>query len=722
MVEDFPTTQDVEPERYELHEPSRYRFALDRRRFLGVAGAGLMLTATSGAAQRGTGEDSGPSVSARLHLSPDGRITVMTGKVEVGQGSRAQLSQAAAEELRVPVEQIDLIMADTALTPDDGSTSGSRTTPSTVPAVRKAAAAAREILRNLAGRQWNVDPDSLRVEEGSVIDARGKRRLRYADLAASGSLDGALAQAVPADVQVQPVESWKVLGTSVRRPNGRDLVTGKHRYPSDIVPPRMLYGKVLRPPRYGAVLESIDLSPAREMAGVTVVRDGNFVGCVAATSYRAQQALEALEATAKWSHPGDYPSSRDLFSYLKTHAVTEASGRRGPRVRREGSPEEVLAAARQVHSAAYQVAYIQHAPLEPRAAVAEWEGDRLTVWTGTQRPTGVRQELARAFHLPEERVRVIVPDTGGAFGGKHTGEAAVEAARLARAAGRPVSLRWTREEEFTWAYFRPAGLMEIRSAQDPEGRLLAWEFINYNSGASALESPYQIPHRREEFRYCDSPLREGSYRVLAATANNFARESFMDELAAAAGKDPLEYRLSHLADPRLRAVLEAAAGRFRWEERRKNRRPHRGVGLACGTEKGSYVAACVEVEVDPKAGALRILHLCHAFECGAIQNPDNLRAQVEGCTVMTLGGTLLEEIRSEEGRILNPRFSQYPVPRFRDVPPLETLLLDRPDLPSAGAGETPMIAVPAAVANALFDAGAPRLRSLPLNLQSLRES
>jgi isoquinoline 1-oxidoreductase len=249
----------------------------------------------------------------------------------------------------------------------------------------------------------------------------------------------------------------------------------------------------------------------------------------------------------------------------------------------------------------------------------------------------VRRELAEAFRVSEDRVRVIVPDTGGGFGGRHTGEAAVEAARLAKAAGRPVSLRWTRDEEFTWAYFRPAGLIEVRAGMDADGRLVAWDFTNYNSGASALESPYEIPHAREQFCYCESPLREGSYRALASTANTFARESFMDELAAASKADPLDFRLRHLKNERLRAVLQAAAERSGWRNRGKERGSGKGIGLACGTEKGSYVAACVEVAVDRQRGAVRVLKIYQAFECGAIQNPDNLRSQVEGCIVMTLG-------------------------------------------------------------------------------------
>lgn len=681
---------DSELERYELLEPRRYEFALGRREFFRLTGAGLWITAWAPA------EAAAPpgSVAARIHLGEDGRITVLTGKVEVGQGSRTELTQAAAEELGVAVEQVTLIMGDTALTPDDGGTFGSRTTPATAPAVRKAAAAARRILAELSREQG--------------------RRLDYADLARMPEAARRFERAVPGDVTLTPARDWKVLGASVARVNGRDIVTGAHRFPSDIVRPGMLYGKVLRPPGYGAALASLDLEPARRMPGVVVVRDGDFVGCAAPTSWRAQQALEAIARTASWNQT-PHPSSRELFDYLKRHARPAQPGA----MRTRGAPDSGLAPA-QVLGAVYQTAYIQHAPLEPRAAVAEWQGENLTVWTGTQTPVRVRQELAEAFRLPLERVRVIVPDTGGAFGGKHTGEAAVEAARLAKAAAKPVSLRWSREEEFTWAYFRPAALIQLRAGLDEHGRIVLWEFTNINSGAAALESPYEIPHAKEQFLLSDSPLRQGSYRVLAATANNFARECFMDELAARAGADPLDFRLAHLQNERLRAVLDAAAGRFGWRRRRTGRGEGRGIGLACGTEKGSYVAACVEVEVDRSRGEIRVLSVTQAFECGAILNPANLKAQAEGCVIMALGGALKEEIRFENGRVLNARFSRYPVPRFADVPPIETILLDRRDLPSAGAGETPMIAVPPAVANAVFDACGVRLRSLPLQGEALK--
>jgi len=704
-----------------------------------LLGAGLLITVSGeAAAQRRGGPGGGPrggpgrrnasTVAARLHVAQDGTITVMTGKVEMGQGSRAQLTQAAAEELRVPPGRIRLIMGDTDLVPDDGITAGSRTTPSTVPAVRRGAAAARALLVDLACKRWKVDTSGVEVREGAVVDKAAKRTLSYAELARTEDLAKAFAAAIPGDVAVTPVSQWKVLGTSLPRPNRRDLVTGAHRYPSDIVRPKMLYGKVLRPPSYGARLTSIDLAPAKAMEGVVAVRDDQFVGCAAPSLFLAEQAVAAIAATAVWE-PAPHPSSDELFTYLKEHARGGEGGRRGgPRAgakspaerSAEGPAKDGSTGAAKMLRATYEVAYVQHAPLEPRAAVAEWNDGKLTVWTGSQNPMGVWGQVAAAFELPRDQVRVIVPDTGAGFGGKHTGEAAVEAARLARAAGRPVSLRWSRTEEFTWAYFRPAAVIEIEAALDAAGTLLSWDFTNINSGSAAVDSPYDVPRKRCRYVPSDPPLRQGSYRALAATANNFARESFMDELAHAAGSDPLAFRLAHLKEPRLRAVLEAAVKRFGWAERKAARPAGVGVGLACGTEKGSFVAACVEVAVDRKQGKIQVRRVCEVFECGAVQNPDNLLAQVQGCISMGLGGALAEEIRFEDGKVLNASFSTYHVPRFRDVPELDVHLLNRPDLPSVGGGETPIIAVAPAIANAVFQATGVRIRSMPIRGTALK--
>jgi len=342
------------------------------------------------------------------------------------------------------------------------------------------------------------------------------------------------------------------------------------------------------------------------------------------------------------------------------------------------------------------------------------------VWTGTQRPFGVRGELAEAFRIPEDQVRVLMPDTGSAYGGKHTGEMAIEAARLARAAKRPVKVSWTREEEFSWAYFRPAGVIDVTSGVQKDGTITAWEFHNYNSGMAGIRTYYEIPNQRIVFHPTRSPLRQGSYRALAATANHFARESHMDELAHVLDIDPLEFRMRNLKNERLRTVFQTAANKFGWGK--ATRGPNRGFGMGGGYEKLGNIATFAEVDVNRDSREVRVVRVVSAFECGAIVNPDNLQSQVEGSNIQGLGGALFEAIEFENGKIVNGKLSQYRVPRFSDLPVMETVLVDRKDLPSAGAGECPMIGLAPAIANAIFDATGVRLRSLPLVPDGLRMS
>jgi CO/xanthine dehydrogenase Mo-binding subunit len=695
-------------------------FTISRRTFVQSLGAGLVITVTEAISwgQRrvgrggggGGGQGGGMPVVVRLHLNQDGTIAAMSGKVEEGQGARTELSQAAAEELRVPFDRIRIVMADTDFVPDDGITAGSRTTPGNVPPMRQAAATARELLTRFAAKQWRVEANTLEVRNGAITNQATKQKLTYADLAKSSEIAEAFKQPIESNVALTSVSDWKVMGNSVARANWRDLVTGMHRFPSDIVRPNMLYGRVLRPPAYRATLESIDLSAARAMKDVVVVQEGGFVGFAAPTLFQATAAMEAAAKTASWKLAPAGPSNKTIHAYLKEHARTGSPGEKG------------FADAAKTLTATYTLAYIQHTPMEPRAAVAEWQDDKLTVWAGCDGPYRVKGDLMRLFNLPAERVRAIVPDMGGGFGGKHNPDAALEAARLAKAAGKPVWVRWTRAEEFTWAYFRPAAVIECRGGLDARGKLVAWDFVNINAGGAAIDAPYRIPNKRTQSVGSDSPLAQGAYRCLAATGNNFARESFIDELAAAAGADPLEFRLAHLDNDRIRTVLETAVKHFRWSERRKKITPELSVGLACGTEKNSVVAACVEVAIDRKKGEIKVREVCEAFEPGPIINPANLTSQVQGCIIMGLGGALTEEIQFENGRILNANFADYRVPRFRDVPKIDVHLVNKTDIPSAGGGETPIIALAPAIGNAVFAATGIRLRSMPMRGEALREA
>jgi nicotinate dehydrogenase subunit B len=710
---DLESFTGPEPGRHELNARSRYRFELARRDFFKLLGGGLLVLCTFDPARAQQSESGGGGrrgggrvpneIGAWLHIGEDGTVTVFTGKTEVGQNIRTSLTQAVVEELPVSISSVRLVMADTDLVPFDQGTFGSRTTPQMNAQLRRVAAAARETLLDLAAAHFNADRASLAITDGKIFHRDSGRVVSFGELTKGQRLTQTISESTP----TKSPSEWTIAGSSVPKVGGRVFVTGRHKYTSDLKLPGMLHGKILRPVSYGATLANADTLAAESTAGVAVVRDGDFLGVAAPDARTATRALESI--LAEWKPKAEpQPSNAELFQHLKQHADAPGSsssgggggGNRG--ANNTGSIEAGLADAAHKLSSTYTLAFIAHAPLEPRAAVAQWgEDGRLTVWTGTQRPFGVRSDLARALTIPEDRVRVIVPDTGSGYGGKHTGEAAIEAARLAKGAGKPVKLVWTREEEFVWAYFRPAGVIDIASGVRSDGTITAWEFHNYNSGPAAIATPYEIANQRVQFHPSRSPLSQGSYRGLASVANNFARESHMDDLAHAVRMDPLEFRLKNLRHERLRAVFEAAAKSFGWGRDKSG--DGRGFGIAGGTDKGGYVVTCVEVTVDRARGG-----------CGAIVNPEHLLNQVEGSVVMGLGGALFEVIEFGDGRIKNPGFANYRVPRFRDLPPMKTELLNRTDLAPAGAGESPIIGIAPAIGNAIFAATGVRLRALPL--------
>jgi isoquinoline 1-oxidoreductase len=617
-----------------------------------------------------------PHGGAWIHVASSGAVRAFAGKVEIGQGTRTALAMLVAEELGVPLNAVEVTLGDTDQTPWDIGTFGSRSMPDAGQRLRLTAAAAKQLLAAAA-----LSP--------------GQRRLETIDPTQFAS-------------QLAPPSSWRLAGRPEGAPNegDRDAVTGARRYGGDLRRPAMLHGRVLRPPAYGAKLKALDSSAVAAISGAVVVQEGDFAAVAAPDPVRADAALEALRPA--WELDPSAPSEREIVAHLRAHP-TEGEGFLAATHHAAGDVGAALRSAPIVHAATYTTAYIAHAPLECRSALAEWSSARsVTVWVGTQQPFGVRSEVAQVFGLAEEQVRVIVPPTGSGFGGKHDSQTAIAAARMARAAGRPVRVRWSREEEFEWAYFRPMAVIDVRSGALADGTLVAWDFRNVNSGSAAVMTPYDVPHQRVEHQPAESPLPQGAYRALAATANTFARESHMDELARHVGVDPLELRLKNLrSDDRLRAVLLTVAERFGWSAR------PRGSGLACGLEKGGRVATAVEVSV-LSTGAVEVVRIVTGFECGAIVNADNLRNQIEGATVMGLGGALFEAIHFEAGRVTNPRFSAYRVPKMSDVPPIEVLLIERKDQPPAGAGETPLIAVAPALANAIDDATGRRVRSLPI--------
>ncbi len=639
--------------------------AAGERDWFGPLGDGLMVVLEPPPAAPGSWSTGG---GAWLHVAPDGSVTAFTGKVDVGQDNTTALRLLVAEELAVDLASVRLVMGDTDLCPYDMGTFGSRSMPDAGEALRATAAAARSLLPVTTG----------------------ERRVGV----------------VTAGPAATPPRDWRVAGRP-RVPEGIvDVVTGRRRYVSDLALAGLRHGAVLHPPVPGATLRSFDAS-ALEGTGVQVVRSRHVTGVVAGDPAAAHAALAALRVD--WDRPAA-PSDRDIESYLRTHRSAEARGWGGPVLQESGDPDAALASAATLLKATYTTAYIAPAALETHGAMARWDDDgRLTLWVGTQTPFATRAQVAAELDLAEERVRVVVPATGGGFGGKHGGGVALEAALLAREAGTPVKVAWSRHEEFMAGTLRPAAVIDVQSAATRDGELRAWTFTNINAGAAALATPYRVADQRLEYRPADSPLLQSSYRALAATANNFARESHMDELAEALGIDPVEFRRRNLADERLVAVLDAVAERFDWRERRAGT----GRGIAIGLEKGGRVATAAQVE-DAGGGAFRVTRLVSVYECGAIVNPLTVRNQVEGATVMALGGAMFEAIRFVDGEITNGSFASYRVPRLPDIPLIEVVLIDRPDIAPAGAGETPMIAVAPAIANAAFDLTGYRRRSLPL--------
>jgi len=475
----------------------------------------------------------------------------------------------------------------------------------------------------------------------------------------------------------------------------------------------MLYGAVLRPPVPGAVLESVDTQSAEDIPGVTVVHENGLVAALADNVIKARTAVAAMHP--RW---GNLPSpTGDVEQYLRSHPLPDEGWERAVD-EATGDIDTEFAAAETCINVAYTTAFVAHVPLETSSAFAAWDRGRVTCEVGTQTPFRARSRVGAVCGIDEADVRILVPHTGGAYGGKHGGDLAAEAAILARAVGRPVLVHWSRDEEFTAGYLRPMAIIDIRAALDKKQAIAVWDHEVINAGPAGLTPPYEIGVRRLRSQPASAPVHQGAYRALGANANNFARESAIDELAFSVGVDPLEFRLRHLDDERLAEVLRQSARLFGWSERiQTHTRDRVGYGLAVGLEKGGRVATCAEITVDAD-GHVRPVRLVTAYECGTVVDPDVVQSQIEGATVMALGGALWEAVPIVDGRPAVTSLATYPAPRAADIPEIDVIPLARPDPPPAGAGETPMIAVAPAIANAIFSATGQRRRHLPLDPRS----
>ncbi len=690
--------------------------ASTRRRFLQLFGGGIVVAVSARDLLALQEEAPRPSLvrelpedfNAFLRIGEDGRVTCFTGKIEMGQGVVTSLAQTLADELEVPLEVVDMTMGDTDLCPWDMGTFGSMTTRFFSPALRAAAAEAREVLLELAAERMQVPRERLSARAGRIVDTTDPARsVSYAELAKGQAIGRRLGR----KAVLESVADFEVVGRPVLRRDAEVKVTGRAQYAGDLRRDGMLYARLLRPPAHGATLRSIDVAQVAGVEGATVVRDGDLMAVLHPTPDGAEQALAQVKA--QWDSPASVLDQDSIFDHLvKVAPAVETVAEGGN-----------LAAGRAAASAAarhtYHDGYRVHAAIETHTALAAFSDDRLTIWASTQTPYPLRAEAAEALGLSEDAVRVVPPFVGGGFGGKTANRQAIEAARLARLTGRPVQVAWTRAEEFFYDHFRPAAVVTIDAGVTPAGRIAYWDYAVYFAGDRGADQFYDVPHHRTVAAPTGfwgvpgaHPFAVGPWRAPGNYTNTFARESHVDILAAAAGLDPVEFRLRNLSDTTMRGVLQAAAARFAW---RPAKAPSgRGQGVACGIDAGTSVALAAEVEVDRNTGRVRVTRLVCAQNMGLCVNPAGATIQIEGCLTMGLGYTLAEEVRFKGGEVLDRNFDTYELPRFTWLPAIETVIIDAPNEPPQGGGEPAIIVVGAAIANAVFDAVGARVLRMPL--------
>lgn len=692
-----------------------YTARYSRRDFAKFIGGGLVFCFSSrGLAQApkgkmpGFGPPAGASDwNAYLRIGADGRVTVFSGKIEMGQANTTALAQMAAEELAVPVDSIDMVMGDTDLCPWDMGTFGSMSVSVYGAALRSAAAEAREILLELGSERLSVPVSELKAENGAVVAGSGKR-VAYADLARGEKITRKPARK-PA---VKTPAEFKVIGQSVERLDARAKVTGAAKYAGDLRFPGLLYAALVRPPAHGATLRTVDTSEAEKVPGVRVVREEGLVALLAEDPETARLARSKVKA--EYEIPDTKVDQKSIFEHLLAKAPQPQSQEK------RGDLAEGEKAAVRIFEHAYYNGYGAHAPMEPHTAVARMEGDKLTLWLSTQAPFMAQTQIASQLKPAPGKVRIITPQVGGGFGGKSiTSNEALEAARLAVVTGKPVMVAFDRREEFFYDAFRPAAIVKIRSGIDSAGKICLWDYQVYYAGNRSAEQFYDVPHNL--MRVYGSwmaapgvhPFNTGTWRAPGANINVFARESQIDIMAAHLEEDPLEFRLRNTSDARMRRVLEEAARRFGYSPAPAPSR--RGIGMACGIDAGSYVAEIAEISVD--GGRITVRRITAAQDMGVCVNPKGSVMQMEGCITMGLGYALTEEIEFQGGKILTTNFHQYRIPRFSMLPAIDAFVVKNDALAPQGGGEPAIVPVGGAIANALFDSTGLRVFEMPLTVE-----
>lgn len=697
---------------------------LTRRSFFQLLGGGIVIVVglePGGVPAQGARRLYPEDFNAYLVIGENGRVTVFSGKIEMGQGVLTSQAQMLAEELGVELASIDMVLGDTDRCPWDMGTFGSLTTRMFGPALRAAGAQARSTLLSMAAARLGVSQARLVAGKGMIsVAGEPGRHVSYGEL----SRGARIAQAVDKKAVLRAASEFSVMGSSPLRLDGPQKVTGAAKYAADIRLAGMLYARIVRPPMHGAKLSSLDAAGGEAFPGALVVRDGDLVAVLHADPQAAAQALARIKA--QWQLPEARLDPENIFDYLVNTATDQklAADR--------GDVAAARGGAAQLFESTYRKGYVAHAPIEPHAALAEVRDGKITVWASTQTPFPTRELIAQSLKLRAQDVRVITPFVGGGFGGKSASGQALEAARLAHLTGKPVQVAQTREEEFFFDTFDPAAVVKIVSGLDRNGRISLWDCTVYAAGERGSALFYAAANTRvklvgrtsfasETDRAGIHPFAVGPWRAPGANMNVFAVESQMDIMARASGADPVEFRRRHLAEPRMRRVLDAAAQAFGWPAG-ASYPAGTGFGVACSLDAGTCVATMAEVKVDAAAGSVKVVRMVCAQDMGIVVNPTGAKMQIEGGLTMGLGYVFSEELRFRGGEILDRNFDSYRIARFSDAPRIEAVLVRNDELAPQGGGEPSITTTGAVIANAVFDATGVRMFRLPMTPERLRQA
>jgi nicotinate dehydrogenase subunit B len=730
--------------------------SLARRSFLKAGGALVVtfcLPAIAASTTRSHTFDKVPpeQLDSWIAVAQDGSVTAFTGRIDMGTGVETVFVQAVAEELDVPVGAVTFVLGDTARTPDQGKSTASNNIARNLPPMRQAAAEARLALVELAAKRFDVPVEGLSVHDGVVSVNGDTRKVSYGELIGGKRFDVTLSvkgsgnqTQIKGRAKVKDPKSFKVLGKPVPRVDIPAKVRGEHRFVHDVVVEGMLHGTVVLPPSRGMKLVSVDGFPQPVPGVVKVVTRGDFVGIVAETEQAAVRARNALRVT--WAHTGKPCEFDDVYRTVRNTPLLEeqVESKVGDTAKAFGSADAVL-------EATYLLPVNSHGMMGPSCAVADFRDGSLTLWSGTQWPEGTRQDVAKMMELPADNVHLVWVQGSGSYGRLGVDDAAGDAALLSQAVGRPVRVQWQRADENQWSPFCPAAVIRVKAALDNKGRIVAWEFENRTPGHSTAERgnilawralgsnpghkrlsggadnpSYDIPNLHVTTHYTREVVRAIYMRSVAGIQNAFAIESMMDELAAKAGADPVAFRLTHTANQRSRKVIETVAHKAGWQASQKpvvdgDLIEARGIASMCAGDgklanHGAWgnLATIVDIQVNRKTGAIRVKRVFVAFDAGRIANPDGLRAQAEGGTLMGISRALKEQVLFRGGAVASADWLTYPVLQFSDVPEvLDVTLIDN-DHPPLGAGEVPNVTPACAIGNAVFAATGVRIRELPL--------